>query len=279
MRGSWKIGTIKGIGIYLHWSFALLVLWLLLSDALAGASAAAAFVNLFFIAAVFGCVVLHELGHALTARRFGIQTRDITLLPIGGVANLERMPERPAHELLVTLAGPAVNIAIAAALFLLYALAGSGWVVLNLLYVNVAMAVFNLLPAFPMDGGRVLRSILSMRMGHLRATETAVRVGRFTAVAMGILGLFYSPILVVIAIFIYLSAGQELRMARARAGQGAFPFFQPSPRCSEVFPTEDPGAPYPRSPDTWSADTGATRTRVVVVRSGSEIVVLRRSNL
>ena len=176
MRWSWKLGAIAGIGIYVHATFLLLLAWVALIHYQQGRSLAAAASGLVFILTLFAIVVLHELGHALTARRFGIGTRDITLLPIGGVARLERMPEEPGQELLVALAGPAVNVALAAVLFVILVsvggspvlpsmtVLGGSWLA-RLMWVNVVLAVFNLLPAFPMDGGRVLRALLALRAG------------------------------------------------------------------------------------------------------------------
>ena len=186
MRWSWRIGWLAGIELYVHWTFVLLVVWFLFLPLL-GASGpdqtAEVVINFLFVLAIFGCVVLHELGHALTARHYGIQTRDITLLPIGGVARLDRIPEDPTQELWVALAGPAVNLVIAAMLFAALALAGGIGHVLDidfrhmhavgffghLMIANLVLLVFNLLPAFPMDGGRVLRALLARRMDYLCA--------------------------------------------------------------------------------------------------------------
>src|SRR5207244_1426998 len=181
MKWSWKVGSVAGIDLYVHATFFLLIAWVGITYWLAGGSAAA-LDGIAFILALFAIVVLHELGHALTARRFGIPTRDITLLPIGGVARLDRMPQDPKQELLVALAGPAVNVVLAAILFVVLelgeGLAAYGQVVRvggsfldQLFWVNVSLAVFNLLPAFPMDGGRVLRGLLALRMDYLRATQ------------------------------------------------------------------------------------------------------------
>jgi stage IV sporulation protein FB len=167
-------------------------------------------------------VTLHEYGHALTARRFGIRTRHITLLPIGGVALLESMPKDPRQEIIVALAGPAVNVAIALFLFLILEITsqpgslmnlnlGRGAILPTLLSANLILALFNLLPAFPMDGGRVLRAVLSMRMDRVRATNTAALVGRALAVILGFLGLTGNPFLVLIAVFVWIGAGAEAR--------------------------------------------------------------------
>ena len=224
-----KLGDIAGIGVYVHWSFWLLPAWILLS---AGGGLAGALASVVFVFAVFGCVVLHELGHALMARQFKIGTRDITLYPIGGVASLERIPRRPAHELAIALAGPAVNVLIAAALFGLLAVGGigtqgllfdfaGGAFLARLLFVNVALVVFNMLPAFPMDGGRVLRAFMAMRLSYLRATEIAVRVGQAVAVVLGLVGLFAGGTLLFVAFFVFLAAQAELATARRSELAGA----------------------------------------------------------
>ncbi|MBL8949338.1 MAG: site-2 protease family protein, partial [Myxococcaceae bacterium] len=192
MRWSWKLGEVAGIGIFVHATFLLVLVWVALSHLARGHGVSEAAGGMLLILAVFGTVILHELGHALTARRFGVRTRDITLLPIGGVARLERMPDKPAQELLVALAGPAVNVCIALLLFgvitLLRAPIGfeglhvvGGPFLTKLMWINVFMAGFNLLPAFPMDGGRVLRAALAMRLTPERATELAARLGQAMA--------------------------------------------------------------------------------------------------
>ena len=218
MRWSWKLATVAGIGIYVHWTFFLIIGWIVMIRLGEGANAAGVLEGVAFILALFACVVLHELGHALTAKRFGIQTRDITLLPIGGVARLERMPEEPIQEFLVALAGPAVNVVIAAILagVLWLSRGSSGFVLeslqstdflMNLLVVNVFLVLFNLLPAFPMDGGRVLRALLTHFTGdYVAATQVAASIGQMMAILFGIVGLFviYNPFLVFIALFVYL---------------------------------------------------------------------------
>jgi Zn-dependent protease len=201
-----------------------------------------------FVFAVFGCVVLHELGHALMARQFRIGTHDITLYPIGGVASLTSIPSRPSQELAIALAGPAVNVAIAAALFAGAIMTGvggptaigsliGGSFLISLAWVNVALVAFNLLPAFPMDGGRVLRAFLAMRIPYVRATTIAARVGQAIAVLLALVGLFSSVTLVLVALFVFLAAQAELTMARMRAtGWNAPPVWQPKrPPSPPVF--------------------------------------------
>lgn len=220
MKWSLKLGSFAGIRVYLHWTFVLLLGWILFSHIGQGHDWAEAWRGVGFIIALFGCVLLHEFGHALTAKHYGIRTRDITLLPIGGIARLERLPENPRHELWVTLAGPAVNVVIAGVLFaVLYfvypvnefsqARLLEGNFLVRLMWVNVFLGAFNLLPAFPMDGGRVLRALLSMRLGRARATRLAASIGQGMAILFGIAGFFSNPMLIFIAIFVYLGAEAE----------------------------------------------------------------------
>jgi Zn-dependent protease len=225
MKKSLKIGSVAGIGIFLHWTFLLLVAALFGVYAWQTASTAAALAGIGLVLAVFACVILHELGHALTARHFGVPTRSITLYPIGGLARLERIPSEPIKEFWIAVAGPAVNVAIAAVLAVGLVALGrpfemavlsdpSGHVLSTLLWINLALAGFNLLPAFPMDGGRVLRALLAMRQDYAQATQTAANVGQGMAILFGLIGLLnFNPILLFIALFVYVGAQQESRQA------------------------------------------------------------------
>jgi len=219
MSWSWKLGKVAGIDVFVHATFFILLVWVALAEYLPSGSPAAAASGILFTVAVFGTVVLHELGHALAARRFGVATRDITLLPIGGVSRLERMPEDPRQELGVALAGPAVNVALAAGLYAALlalrtgpfdrvSMMGGGFLP-RLFWVNVSLALFNLLPAFPMDGGRVFRALLALRLDRVRATEIAARTGQALALVFGFAGLFFNPFLVFIALFVWMGATQE----------------------------------------------------------------------
>lgn len=235
MRWSWRVARVFGIDINVHGTFLLLLLWVTISDLIQSGTLFSAGARTFFVLAIFGTVVLHELGHALTARRFGIRTRDITLFPIGGVARLERMPEKPFQELLVALAGPAVNVVLAGLLFGVLATSGRSPILVSplatesapflvrLFWVNVSLAAFNLLPAFPMDGGRVLHAILASRMDHVRATRIAARVGRGFAVVLGVIGVFANPILAVIALFLWFGAAAEAGAAETKAALAGVP--------------------------------------------------------
>ena len=220
MAWSFPIGRLFGSEVRIHVTFFLLLLWIGVAHYQQG-GAAAAVDGVIFIIAIFACVVAHEFGHALMARRYGIRTPDITLLPIGGLARLERMPEKPGQEIMVALAGPVVNLAIAVVLILflgaqvdLESLEDLDNPALSFLArlaaVNLFIAVFNMIPAFPMDGGRVLRAVLAARMDRLKATQVAATIGQGLAFAFGFLGLMSgNPMLVFIAIFIYLAAGVE----------------------------------------------------------------------
>ena len=228
MKWSWKLIRIAGIDVYVHATFFILIVWIGLSYWQMEESLTAVIQGIGFVLALFTCVVLHEFGHALTARRYGIHTRHITLLPIGGIAALERMPEDPKQEIAVALAGPAVNFAIAFGLWLWLLVSNElvpvdqlsltgGPFLERLMLLNVVLAVFNLLPAFPMDGGRVLRAVLAMRMEHAEATRQAAGIGQGLALWLGFMGLFYNPFLIIIALFIWIGAAAEAGTAQIKS--------------------------------------------------------------
>lgn len=218
MFQSWRVGRWLGIDVFVHPTFWLLPLFVYLS-ASPGTDVTGELLVLF---AAFGCVVLHEYGHAMAARGFGVGTRDITLYPLGGVASLDRIPEKPVAELVIALAGPAVNVVIglglAVGLLLDPGVLPRGFVE-RLLMVNVVLVLFNLLPAFPMDGGRVFRALLAGPLGRLRATEVAVGVGAVVALLIGVVGLwkFNSLTLPAVATMAYLMGQSELAAVRQEA--------------------------------------------------------------
>lgn len=234
MKWQWKLGTFAGIDVFVHATFLLLIGWIGYSYWLQYGTIAKVVEGIFFILALFLCVVLHEYGHALTARKYGVKTRDITLYPIGGVARLERMPDEPIEELWVAIMGPVVNVVIAALLFLfLYLSRGlvpvtdlsvaSGSFLARLMVVNVWLVLFNLIPAFPMDGGRVLRALLAMRMDYVRATQIAANIGQGLAFLLGLFGLFNNPFLLFIAFFVWIGASQEASMVQMRNSISGIP--------------------------------------------------------
>lgn len=226
LGGSLRMFSIAGTDVRLHPTFFLLLIWIAAVYWLQGGPVAAV-AGVIFVALLFGCVVLHEFGHIFAARRYGIRTPDVTLFPFGGVAALERLPEKPAQEIFVALAGPAVNAVIAVVLIALFnprfdvdSLATRQLTVAGMIgqvaVANVILAVFNLIPAFPMDGGRVLRALLAVPFGYTRATRVAATVGQIFAVGLGFLGLFGNPLLVLIAIFIFIAAASEAGFVEAR---------------------------------------------------------------
>lgn len=226
MSWSLNIGSIAGTAIRIHFTFLLFLVWIFVANWASGGPPAA-WQGLVFILLLFACVLAHEFGHILTARAFGVPTPDVTLLPIGGVARLARIPEEPKQEFLIAIAGPLVNVAIAVVLLLLgahldprdLAAMESSRISLadRLAEVNLFLAVFNMIPAFPMDGGRVLRALLAIKLGHVRATEIAATIGQLVAFGLGFLGLFGNPLLIFIAIFVYLAASSEAHLVAIRA--------------------------------------------------------------
>lgn len=226
MKRALTLGRIAGVRVQVHWTFLLLILWIIFSGIWSGTSTAGIFWSNLFVIVLFGCVVLHELGHALSAKQFGISTKEITLLPIGGVASLEDIPEEPREELLITLAGPVVNIVIAFVLYLVipfdfiqqldesqveqfFSEISARNFLFLLFYANVLLAAFNFIPAFPMDGGRILRALLSMRMDRVQATQIAANLGQLVAVIFFFFGLLYNPFLALIGVFVFFGAFGE----------------------------------------------------------------------
>jgi Zn-dependent protease len=288
MKWSWKIGEYAGIGVYVHATFLLVILWVVSLHW--GQDVAAIIEGVAFVLSIFGCVVLHEFGHALAAKRYGIQTRDITLLPIGGVARLERMPEDPKQELVVAIAGPAVNVVIAAILYAALAIfgrvdlperfarfepfyLGAGSFMHNLMTVNIFLVLFNMIPAFPMDGGRVLRGLLATRMDYVRATNIAANVGQFLAFVFGFIGLFYNPFLVFIALFVYIGAAQEAGMVQMKAALGGIPIER---AMLTHFHSLSPGDPLQRAIDLT---LGGSQRDFPVLDDGRVVGLLSQEDL
>lgn len=226
MKGNLNLGSVSGIKINIHWTFFFLIAWIVFEEIKQGGTTESILFNIIFVLAVFVCVVLHELGHALTAKRFGINTKKITLLPIGGVASLDRIPENPKQELLVTFAGPLVNVIIALILYFVIPISSLTNqnltealeslnnlsfqnLLIYLFIVNVGLVLFNIIPAFPMDGGRIFRALLAMKINRVKATQIAARVGQFIAVVFLLLGLLFNPFLIFIALFVFLGAYGE----------------------------------------------------------------------
>lgn len=221
---------IAGINIYIHWTFSLLIVWIIYNNVRAGLDTSQIIWSVIFVLSLFVCVTLHELGHALSAKRYGIKTKDITLYPIGGVARLEKMPEKPKQELVVALAGPAVNFIIAILLSPiilrsdLSADESSNVLIIGahnflpmLGMLNITLAVFNLIPAFPMDGGRVLRALLAMKLGRVKATQIAAGIGKILAFGFIVMGFYSNPFLIFIGLFIILGASAEEQMVTTQS--------------------------------------------------------------
>src|ERR1041384_1534158 len=252
MKWSIRLGRFAGIDVYLHVTFLLLVGVLAFLFWEEGRTVVAAVRGVGFYLTLFACVLLHEFGHALTARRYGIQTHDITLLPIGGLARLDRMPDKPMQEFWVALAGPAVNVVIAGAIFAALRLTdglapmdkvgmtgGTFWQ--RLMMVNLFLVGFNLLPAFPMDGGRVLRSLLALRLDHARATKIAAGIGQFMALLFGFIGLVKGiPTLFIIAFFVWFGAAQEVGAAQMKSALADLPVERAMLTDFEVLTPADP---------------------------------------
>ena len=225
MKKSFRIATFSGIDVYLHWTFTLMVAGFFIYYYVQSGSLLVSLIGLLVMGAVFGSVVLHEFGHALMARRFDIPTLDITLYPIGGVARLQRMPKEPMQELWIALAGPAVNLVIAGGLYMFHTMFGKPLAVESflaqptnftgmLIWYNLLMVGFNMIPAFPMDGGRVLRASLATKLSFSQATQIAGVIGQGVAVLMAIYGIFSGQyMLIFISMFVILAARQEMQHA------------------------------------------------------------------
>ncbi|MGC4117914.1 MAG: site-2 protease family protein [Myxococcales bacterium] len=281
--GGWRLGRLFGIDVKIHYTFALLLAAIGAVHLFRGGVGAAAS-GVAFVAALFGSVLLHELGHALAARRFGVQTRDITLLPIGGVAQLERMPTRPAAEAVIAIAGPAVNVAIAAVLGAGVWLAGAahplegvgvatGSFATRLALANLGLAVFNLIPAFPLDGGRVLRALLAWKLPYVSATRIASKIGRGLAVVFGVAGLFGNPMLVLIAVFVWFAAGAERRQVELKSALGD----EPAGRLAVgALPTL---SAYDRLADAARTFLGTSAVALPVFEGGELVGALHRDDL
>lgn len=219
MPWSLTVGHVYGTAVRIHVTFLLFLAWIWVAYYQRGGTGAA-WEGVAFVALLFLCVLLHEFGHIFAARRYGVKTPEVTLWPFGGIARLERIPEKPSEELVVAIAGPAVNVVIAAVLLLF--LGGNVGVehieaienpqvslLAKLAAANIFLVVFNLIPAFPMDGGRVLRALLAMKMSHAQATQTAASIGQGLAIGLGVLGIFGNPMLIIIAVFVFLAASGE----------------------------------------------------------------------
>jgi Zn-dependent protease/predicted transcriptional regulator len=284
MKWSLKLGRFLGIDVYLHFTFLLLLAFIGFAHWLAERNIQSALAGVAFFSLLFLCVLLHEYGHALMARRFGVATRHITLLPIGGLAQLERMPDEPRQELWIALAGPAVNVGIAALLAVWLTVTGSwqpvgelsttgGGLIERLLAVNLLLVGFNLLPAFPMDGGRVLRALLATRLSHARATGIAATIGQGMAVLFGLAGLFgTNPMLLFIALFVWIGASQEATAAEMKSSLS-------SVRVGEVMLTDFRSlAPESTLADATRALLAGTQQDFPVVDAGRVVGVLSRAD-
>jgi Zn-dependent protease len=252
MRWSWRIGRIAGIDIRVHATFLILLAWAALGSYQASGTVIGAVRGVLFVLALFASVTLHELGHALTARRLGVGTQDITLLPIGGVARLAYIPKDPHQELRIAVAGPAVTLAIVIVVYLTMRLLGlplstapdvltsrAGFLS-QLMWANLSLLLFNLLPAFPLDGGRVLRAALAHRMDYLRATQLAAGVGKAFALLFALVGLFYNPFLVVIGLFVWMGAAGEAADVQGRASFEGVPVERVMIRDVRTLTPQDP---------------------------------------
>lgn len=228
-KWSLYLGKVGGVKIFIHWTFIFLISWILISNFQEGKNLLNGLYTIAFVLSVFVCVVLHELGHAFAARHFKYKTKDIIILPIGGMARMDELPENPKHELIVSIAGPVVNFLIALCLYPVifwYVRIPAIFSILfnspdtflvSLFIVNISLALFNLLPAFPMDGGRVFRAVLSFFIDRVKATSIAARTGQVLAVGFFFIGIFYNPLLAFAGIFIFIIAQAENEYVKSKS--------------------------------------------------------------
>jgi Zn-dependent protease/predicted transcriptional regulator len=232
MKWSLNLGRYAGIKVFIHWTFLLLIGYIVFINMRMGMSPTEIIWSVIFVLILFLCVTLHEFGHALTARRYHINTKDIVLLPIGGLARLEKIPEDPGQEFAIAIAGPLVNVVIAGLMYAVIAISGitpdfenyTGIIGIapenflhTLLIVNLILAVFNMIPAFPMDGGRVFRALLAYKFPRTVATRIAATLGQVIAFGFVVFGLFYNPFLILIGVFIFLGARAEADYTQAQS--------------------------------------------------------------
>ena len=289
MKWSWKVGKIAGISVNIHATFLILIAWVALEQwgdmhTIFGVSH-----GIIFVFSLFACVVVHEFGHALVARRYGIVTRDINLLPIGGISRMEGTPSDPKQELWIALAGPLTSLGLAATLYLFLWGAGTptslgevtrlgSWdqissFAMQLMFANVVLALFNLLPAFPMDGGRILRALLAARMDYAKATEIAANVGQGFALLLGVLGLFGNPFLLLIALFVWVGAAQEATITELKSFLAGIPVGQ-------VTVTEfDPVSASDRLGKVVQLMVHGTQQDFPVIDNGHLLGILTRTDL
>jgi Zn-dependent protease/CBS domain-containing protein len=285
MKYSLQLGNISGIRISVHWTFLILIVWVVYRSIRSGATGIEVAWSVGYVLTIFFCVVLHELGHAFAAKRYNIKTRDITLLPIGGIARLESIPEKPKEELVVAIAGPLVNIAIVALLFpfvsLFFDLAeiqtlehiGPANFLPLVMTINLWLALFNLIPAFPMDGGRILRALLGFRLDHAHATRIAASIGQLLAIAFVFFGFMYQPMLIFIGLFIFLGAQAEAAHSQHKLLLKGF--FVRDVVMHEI-PTMDEGMTVA---EAASRLLDSQNRNFLVVRNGQPVGTLSRDNI
>ena len=268
----------------MHLTLLVLLAWIAGAHMLGGAGFGGTALGLFLVLTIFAVIVVHELGHALVARRYGIKTRDIMLLPIGGIANLERMPEKPKQEVAVALVGPLINLALAGILWVGIAIAGGttrlaeattigGAIATQLFWINIGLAAFNLLPAFPMDGGRALRGLLSIYMGHERATNVAAVLGKVFAVGFAIFGLFSNPLLLLIAFVVWAGASQERRLVQLKSAISGVPVSAAMLRRVEAVAPDQP------LEDAAALLLSGGLNQLPVIEHGKPVGVITRSDV